>query len=228
MPLWLGLPIRAWVSAALLIVGIGALTLLLALAFGNTGINIATLPATGLPVCVNSVNIGYNGSNGSNMCWAYPNWQMDTVHYVDNFFGPDCGLDGYTEVLTAKAAVVPGEVYQLRIAIADVHDGLYDSAVFLEAGSLSSELSTGVAASAPTATNVWYTGATGEVALRGGSLNGGRVEVQAYDAAGRCVARAIARSDGAVWRAPMNLSPGCYAIRAVQQGTVVSGRVVVE
>lgn len=194
----------------------------------NGGINIAVLPATGLPVCVNTVNLGYPGSNGDGLCWAYPNWQMDTVHYVDNFFGPDCGLDGYTEVLTAKAAVVPGAVYQLRIAIADVHDGLYDSAVFLEAGSLSSELSTGVAASAPPATNVWYNGAAGEVVLRGNSFHGARMVVQAFDTAGRCVAHAMARPDGAMWRAPMNLAPGCYAIRAVQQGTVVSGRVVVE
>lgn len=194
----------------------------------NGAINMATLPATGLPVCVNTVNLGYPGTNGDGLCWYYPNWQMDTVHYIDNFFGPDCGLDGYTEVLTAKAAVVPGEVYQMKIAIADVHDGLYDSAVFLEAGSLTSELSTSVASSAPTATNVWYNGAAREVVLRGASLNGGRVEVQAWDAAGRCVARAIAHSDGAAWRAPMNLASGCYAIRAVQESTIVSGRVVVE
>lgn len=194
----------------------------------NGAINMATLPATGLPVCVNTVNLGVPGSFGDNLCWAYPNWQLDTIHYVDNFFGPDCGLDGYTELLTAKAAVQPGAVYQLKIAIADVHDGLYDSAVFLEAGSLSSELTTGVAVSVPSATNVWCTSATGEVVLRGASLNGARVEVQAYDGAGRCVARAMAQPDCMMWRAPMTLASGCYAIRAVQENTVVSGRVVVE
>jgi hypothetical protein len=193
----------------------------------NGGINIATLPATGLPVCVNTVNLGVPGSNGEGLCWAYPNWQMDTVHYVDNFFGPNCALDGYTEVLTAKAAVVPGAVYQLKIAIADVHDGVYDSAVFLEAGSLSSELSTGVAAAAPHVPGMWYTDATGELVLRGPLVQSGRLEVQAFDTAGRCVARATAHCDGSVWRTPMALSAGCYSIRAVQEGTVVSGRVVV-
>ncbi|MBK9148302.1 MAG: choice-of-anchor L domain-containing protein [Flavobacteriales bacterium] len=196
--------------------------------FTNDGINMATLPATGLPVCVNTVNLGVPGSEGSGLCWAYPNWQMDTVHYVDNFFGPNCGLDGYTEVLTAKAAVQLGAVYQLKIAIADAHDGVYDSAVFLEAGSLTSELSTGMDAAAPVTAGVWYADATGEVVLRGPSLNGGRVEVQAFDAAGRCVARANASPDGVAWRAPMALAAGCYAIRAVQKGAVVSGRVVVE
>jgi len=194
----------------------------------NGGINIATLPATGLPVCVNTVNLGVPGSNGEGLCWAYPNWQMDTVHYVDNFFGPNCALDGYTEVLTAKAAVVPGAVYQLKIAIADVHDGVYDSAVFLEEGSLTSELSTGIDIAVASVAGVWYNDATGEVLLRGLSLNDGRVGVQAFDAAGRCVARANASSDGVVWRAPMELATGCYAIRALHEGTVVSGRVMVE
>lgn len=195
--------------------------------FSNDGINMATLPATGLPVCVNTVNLGVPGSNGEGLCWAYPNWQMDTVHYVDNFFGPSCGLDGYTEVLTAKAAVQPGAIYQLKIAIADAHDGVYDSAVFLEEGSLTSELSTGVEAASPGAASMWYAEATGEVVVRGAQWHDGRVEVLAFDAAGRCLARAKARSEGAVWRAPMSLAAGCYAIRAVQDAAMVSGRVVV-
>jgi len=43
MHLWFGLPVRAWTSAALLIGGIGALTLVMVMAFGGSGINIATL-----------------------------------------------------------------------------------------------------------------------------------------------------------------------------------------
>jgi branched-chain amino acid transport system permease protein len=43
MPLLFGLPTRAWTSAALLIAGIAALTLLVAEGFGNTGANMATL-----------------------------------------------------------------------------------------------------------------------------------------------------------------------------------------
>jgi hypothetical protein len=152
---------------------------------------------------------------------------MDTVHYVDNFFGPNCGLDGYTEVLTAKAAVLPGAVYQIRIAIADVHDGLYDSAVFLEGGSLRSELSTGVGSSASSAAGARYAEAAGELVLRGPFRHGGRLVVEVFDAAGRCVARATAHSDGAAWRAPISLSAGCYAIRAMQDEAVLSGRVVV-
>ena len=40
---WTGVPPRAWTSALLLIAGVGGLALAVSLAFGNTGINIATL-----------------------------------------------------------------------------------------------------------------------------------------------------------------------------------------
>lgn len=196
--------------------------------YTNGAINMATLPATGLPVCVNTVNLGVPGSNGDGMCWAYPNWQQDTVHYVDNFFGPDCGLDGYTEVLNAKAAVLPGATYQLKVAIADVSDGLYDSAVFLEEGSLSSDLSTGLAAAGVSAPVLWYDAAAGEVVLRGLSARGGRTEMQAFDPAGRIVAQAIQQAHGPVLRMPMHLAAGCHILRAVQAGAVVSGKVVVQ
>ncbi len=43
MPLWLGIPMRAWVSAALLIVAVGVLTLGVCLTLGVNGQNIATL-----------------------------------------------------------------------------------------------------------------------------------------------------------------------------------------
>jgi branched-chain amino acid transport system permease protein len=40
---WTGVPPRAWTSALLLIAGVGGLALVVSLAFGNTGVNIATL-----------------------------------------------------------------------------------------------------------------------------------------------------------------------------------------
>ena len=43
MSLWVGIPARAWVSAAVLIALTGALALVVSLAFGSTGINIAAL-----------------------------------------------------------------------------------------------------------------------------------------------------------------------------------------
>lgn len=43
--------------------------------------------------------------------------------------------DGFTVVLSAGVALVPGRLYELEMAIADVGDTVYDSAIFLEAGS---------------------------------------------------------------------------------------------
>jgi hypothetical protein len=43
MPLLFGLPTRAWISAALLIAGVAILTGMVAIGFGSTGVNMATL-----------------------------------------------------------------------------------------------------------------------------------------------------------------------------------------
>jgi outer membrane protein OmpA-like peptidoglycan-associated protein len=47
-------------------------------------------------------------------------------------------FDGFTTLLRAECAVIPGETYKIRIAIADVGDHQYDSAVLLEGKSFSS------------------------------------------------------------------------------------------
>lgn len=97
--------------------------------------NMALIPGTSIPVTINNVNGGSAGtsSGGGGSC--------DTSHanyYVDNSNGATLEYDGFTTVLTALAVVVPCQVYHLRIAIADAGDGVYDSGVFFEAGSLSS------------------------------------------------------------------------------------------
>lgn len=69
---------------------------------------------------------------------------IDTINTEDNadlFLNNtdahlDIQLDGVTTVLQCVAPVTPGEVNHMKLAIADVNDGIYDSAVFLRAGSL--------------------------------------------------------------------------------------------
>lgn len=48
-------------------------------------------------------------------------------------------FDGFTTLLETGSSVVPGRTYRITFVIADVGDGLYDSAVFLEAGSFTSQ-----------------------------------------------------------------------------------------
>ena len=91
--------------------------------FENAGVNIALLPGTVTPVTIDNVNDGLNSQ-----------------YYVDNTNGGADGVifDGYTVTLTALAEVVCGETYTLKFVIGDGGDSSFDSGVFLEARSFSS------------------------------------------------------------------------------------------
>lgn len=94
--------------------------------------NIALLPGGSTPVSIFTVNNGYSFGASSGPC-------MNCAYYVDNVNGGiDVAYDGLTTILTAKAQVICGETYHIKIAIADASDNAYDSGVFLEAGSFSS------------------------------------------------------------------------------------------
>lgn len=89
-----------------------------------------------VPVAVNNINNG-------NPDW-YPEFiptrpDLFRANYVDPNGGAsalDLELDGITSVLTFQAPVIPGELNHMKLAIADASDGIYDSAVFIKAGSL--------------------------------------------------------------------------------------------
>ncbi|GAB5416595.1 MAG: hypothetical protein Crog4KO_33670 [Crocinitomicaceae bacterium] len=93
--------------------------------------NIALLP-NNQPVAINNVHNAVTNQFGT---FGAANAQ----YYVNNNNGNTIQYDGFTEVLTAKAEVQCGQQYRLIIAIADAGDGLYDSGIFLEANSLSSD-----------------------------------------------------------------------------------------
>ncbi len=87
--------------------------------------NIALVPGTSIPVAINNVNLGNPVGTGCANC----------EYFINNLGSPYIMYDGMTVTLTAYAAVTPCETYQMKLAIADVSDGILDSAVFLEAGS---------------------------------------------------------------------------------------------
>jgi len=92
--------------------------------YTNSATNIALVPGTSTPVTIDNVNSGSNAS-----------------YYVDNTVntGPQSiQFDGYTTPITAIALVQCGVQYHIKITIADVGDALYDSGVFIEGGSFSS------------------------------------------------------------------------------------------
>jgi len=92
--------------------------------------NMAIIPGTVIPVTINNVNpfsfSAYYVNNGDGFSAPY----STDPGYIQ--------YDGMTVVLEARAVVTPCETYHLKLAVADEFDGILDSGVFIEAGSLSS------------------------------------------------------------------------------------------
>jgi len=83
--------------------------------------NIAIIPGTTLPVTIDNVNAN-----------SY------SQYYVNNTGGATIEYDGFTTVLTAWCRVTPCVQYTIKIAVGDAGDSSYDSAVFLEENSFTS------------------------------------------------------------------------------------------
>ena len=100
---------------------------------GNyTNTNVALIPNTNQPVTINSVNNGQSWACGSGPC-------TNCQYYVDNCNQNNGhGFGGATVPMWAEARVVPCSTYTITLAVADIIDGALNSAVFLEAGSFSS------------------------------------------------------------------------------------------
>ncbi len=102
--------------------------------------NIARIPNTNLPVTINNLH-PQNPDNPA----CFP---LNAQYFNNNFPSTKQPVyDGFTDVFTAEAIVVPCQEYTIKLAIADVTDGIYDSGVFLEAksfgtGSLRAEIVT--------------------------------------------------------------------------------------
>jgi gliding motility-associated-like protein len=106
--------------------------------YSNNAVNIAQIPGTSTAVSINNLNNGTTGTGGPcEYCEFY-------IHNGTGGSAPQntdntvIQYDGFTTVMTAESQVQCGETYHIKIAIADAGDTGYDSAVFLEAGSFTS------------------------------------------------------------------------------------------
>jgi len=90
--------------------------------------NIALIPGTTDPVTIDNIN-------DDSLTCTTPAYSL---FYLTNKTNVNFTHNGHTKVFTAIAKVQPCEAYTLKLVIADAGDGIYDSGVFLEAGSLSS------------------------------------------------------------------------------------------
>ena len=110
--------------------------------FTNGAENIALIPGTTTPVSINTVNLGVVGSNGLQAtCDAIdPNWASYNVFYAGTNTQNEVQYDGWTVPLTASASVQCNQLYHIKLAIGDGGDSGFDSGVFLEASSFSSNV----------------------------------------------------------------------------------------
>ena len=90
--------------------------------------NLALVPNTTTPVKVTSVHPLIPGANG---CPAI------NEQYFDAFNGTEypTNFNGQTVTMIAKANVIPGRTYHIKLVIADEENYRYDSAIFLSGGS---------------------------------------------------------------------------------------------
>ena len=86
--------------------------------------NMALIPGTTEVVSINNVNLNHNSD-----------------YYIDNSWGPTIQFDGFTTLIEVSFNVVPMSNYHIKMAICDVWDDMYDSGVFLEAHSFSTNFS---------------------------------------------------------------------------------------
>ena len=112
-------------------------------AFFINGVNCAEVRQVAGDPTAPFVPVAVNNINDSNPVIDPPPIPMRPdlfrPNYVDPAGGPsllDLELDGITRVLNCQADVTPAVINHMKLAIADSSDGIYDSAVFIAAGSL--------------------------------------------------------------------------------------------
>ncbi len=115
--------------------------------FSNNSRNIALILPSTTPIAINNLNNGTANLGPCEYCEFYVNNGTGNTPTVNNTIQ----YDGFTTVLSAKAQLIPGETYHLKIAIANAGDNSWDSALFLKANQLGG-LST---AEFNAANNIW-------------------------------------------------------------------------
>lgn len=105
--------------------------------------NIALVPGTNIPVAINTINDGsVDPKDNIRICNLFGPGSPFTDYYTDNSANYYVVYDGLTKKLSAKASVRPCQTYHLKLCIADIGDGDYDSGVFIEANSFNSKIAT--------------------------------------------------------------------------------------
>lgn len=99
--------------------------------FSNNARNIAIVPSTSAPISTNNINNGTTNNGPCENCNFYVNNGTGNTPIVN----ATIQFDGFTTEINTSATVQIGQTYHLKIAIANVADNLFDSAIFIRANS---------------------------------------------------------------------------------------------
>jgi gliding motility-associated-like protein len=112
--------------------------------------NIALIPNTTIPVCINSINSGTAGYDSIGQRYFSDCISLNyNTYFVNNGDGstpalnPTVQFNGFTVPLAASIKVTPCKKYHIKLAVANVADDFFDSAVLLQANSFASPSATG-------------------------------------------------------------------------------------
>ncbi|MGG7034031.1 MAG: choice-of-anchor L domain-containing protein [Flavobacterium sp.] len=100
----------------------------------NVTKNLAVVPNTSIPITTTKIRDRKYS----------PNCTSENAIYFDSYYGTNgkspisapINFNGITKPMVAQATVVPGETYHIKLVIADRQDFKFDSAIFLEGGSM--------------------------------------------------------------------------------------------
>ncbi len=171
--------------------------------------NIALLPSTSIPVSINNVN---NGATGSGPC-------VNCSYYHDNYNDTTLAFDGFTTPLTATYSIVPGLTYHLKLAVADVADGIFDTGVFLQKYSLRSVSTTSIAETKPQLMEMYFRDDALYVDSKSSVFH-----VAVYNITGQRVFEA--QSNHGLELFEMNIPSGVYAVVLETPETIVNRKIV--
>ncbi|PHS08252.1 MAG: hypothetical protein COA88_07150 [Kordia sp.] len=104
----------------------------------GTTTNLAIVPSTTDPITV--ITIRDNAYNGS--CTS-ENPSLFDVYNVDDPASSTLNMRGHTTVLNASSILTPGDPYRIRLVIGDYNNSNFDSAVFIDTGSFTTEIDLG-------------------------------------------------------------------------------------
>jgi gliding motility-associated-like protein len=96
---------------------------------GASYTNLAVIPGTTIPISCETVHSNLQHDGTAMSCGAA------NETYFDSYNSGNTNFNGRTAVFTASSVVVAGQAYHIKLVVADHSNALYDSAVFLEAGS---------------------------------------------------------------------------------------------